>query len=62
MKLVSEYFSEVSPVRCAKVFVLDKNGYSSYEVNFWDADLDIDDWKSFGYLNHAEDAAEDFVC
>ena len=64
MNLISEYLSEKSDVRCAKVFRLSRgNGVDNdvYQVNFWDANMAIDDWVTYPILDQAEFAAEDFV-
>lgn len=64
MNLISEYLSEKTDVRCAKVFRLSRdNGISNdvYQVNFWDANMDIDEWVTYARLEEAENAAEDFA-
>ena len=53
--MLSEYTDEVN--RCARVFKM--NGV--YQVNFWDANMEIDDWKSYATEDDADDAAEDWV-
>ena len=53
--MLSEYTDEVN--RCARVFKM--NGV--YQVNFWDANMEIDDWKSYQSEDDADDAAEDWV-
>lgn len=56
MKLLSEYIGEKN--RCAKVF---KSGPHEYTVNFWDPNLEIDDWIKYNSEDSAENSAETWV-
>lgn len=56
MKLLSEYTDDVN--RCARVYNL---GKGLYQVNFWDASAEIDDWVTFDTLESAENTAEDWL-
>lgn len=53
--MLSEYTDNVN--RCARVYKFDRE----YRVNFWDANMEIDDWKTYNNEDVADDAAEDWV-
>ena len=54
--LISEYTDDRN--RCARVHRFITGGY---QVNFWDALLEVDYWKPYSILEDAENAAEDWV-
>jgi len=56
MNLLSEYTDETN--RCARIYRM-KDGL--YQVNFWDAALEIDDWRTYTSEEVAENSAEDWV-
>ena len=54
--LLCEYTDDRN--RCARVYEFKTGGY---QVNFWDASLELDYWKPHSTIEEAQDAAEDWV-
>ena len=44
--------------RCARVY---KKQNGVYTVNFWDANLEIDEWKDYSSESESDSIAEDWV-
>jgi len=55
MMFLSEY---MDGNRCARVY-RKENG--TYTVNFWDANMEIDEWKDYGSEAESDSIAEDWV-
>ena len=56
MIMISEYTDDNN--RCSRVY---KSNNGDYQVNFWDAIMEHDEWKPYLTIDDAEDAAEDWV-
>lgn len=56
MNLLSEYTDDTN--RCARIY---RTAEGMYQVNYWDAALEIDNWQTYTSIQVAEDLAEDWV-